>query len=823
MPRFPVSPHWLPNPNIPIHHGPTHERNLSLPPPRNANERICSTCQTSSEDQPIHCLSVSPAPPSYASIAEALPSSRHLRVPVLSVETSQPLPKPQPPRNALQFDSEGRPPIRFRRNAFSPLSPATRSDESNWNQRRSQGLGISNSISRSDASPITPGTLERAENDWANPVTTGAGEEADKDRANSSGPAPNVAQRIEQKLWKYSASRNVIKRWLLEIISWSLSAACMAGIIVVLAIYQNKPIPNWPLGLTFNAFISVLLKIASAGLLLPVSQAIGQLKWSWFNKEHSKKMWDFEIFDNASRGSWGSFLLLLRTKGRALAALGAIVTIFTLALDPIFQQVVEYPVHWKIQPETGSIPRATGYDPYASDAEYRRDTGMMIQTEGNIVGVANKFFYGAGTLGRTFSKAARTEIPLSCPNSNCTWQPYETLGTCSKCADISDLLEFKCQYTTLDWIQVPDRDPETAFNIYPNGTSCGWWLKADVPILMTGQNVDTDTAHSGEILLMRAQPLYDVFFRDPLPGYPAKLNHTRNPLAHVVIVSGENVANIQRNGTPIAHECIVSWCAKEILSEYADGNYKEVVIKTYENSTLGTTPWSVKEYQGVEGNWEGIDYTYLEDVILTTPNKTYRIDNDTHVMTLSLFDDPFPSTYTLANTTDPSKAMLRYRQYTKVNPWMRNVSYNPFMFDNISVHIEDMTTSITNMMRLSTNHSEMITGPSFDLETFVDVRWPWLAFPLGLLTLTFVFLVATIIRSSMEIEHIGIYKTSAIATLLYGLPDDMQEKFRSQVEGTSRANAKEAKVRWVPKTGWRFSGNPDSPVSTKRSSSSSDQ
>ncbi|KAF2438951.1 hypothetical protein P171DRAFT_328896, partial [Karstenula rhodostoma CBS 690.94] len=98
--------------------------------------------------------------------------------------------------------------------------------------------------------------------------------------------------------------------WLIEIISWTFSALSMVGIIIVLYHYQHRPLPRWPLGLTLNAYISVLAKVSGAALLLPVSEALGQLKWIWFRvngdkSTQSKKMWDFELFDNASRGPWG--------------------------------------------------------------------------------------------------------------------------------------------------------------------------------------------------------------------------------------------------------------------------------------------------------------------------------------------------------------------------------------------------------------------------------------------------------------------------------------------------------------------------------------
>lgn len=129
----------------------------------------------------------------------------------------------------------------------------------------------------------------------------------------------NIAQRIEDRLWHYSIHGNVFKKWLLEILSWSISAICMIVIVAVLLYLKDRPLRQWPLessGVSLNTFVATLSRISSAALLLPVSEALGQLKWSWFFEGQSKKMWDFEIFDNASRGPWGSFQLLIRTKGR---------------------------------------------------------------------------------------------------------------------------------------------------------------------------------------------------------------------------------------------------------------------------------------------------------------------------------------------------------------------------------------------------------------------------------------------------------------------------------------------------------------------------
>lgn len=491
-------------------------------------------------------------------------------------------------------------------------------------------------------------------------------------------------------------------------------------------------------------------------------------------------------------------------------------TLFALALDPFFQQVVEYPEHWRIQEGTGSIPTATSYQPYLSGQEYRQGF-ENIELDPNMMAVSHHFFYDNGTLPITFGKGVRAEVPLVCPNSKCTWPEYETLGICNECTDASDVLEFKCINTTLDWVQAPGTDPETEQVTFSNGTSCGWYLKADNPLLMTGYNVDRDTAYAGEILMMRAQPIYDIFTREPLPGYTVKLNNSRNPLAHAIIVSGESLDNIQRNATPIAHECLLSWCVKTMMSEYTEGGYTENVTRTFTNDTVGPSPWVTEQILDDEGAFSGTFYYYLENVTVRGHSGyEYHVDNTTHSLTLFMFDDTFPSSYTLANSSDPHDAMLRYKEYTTVRPFSRNLTYNPYMYDNISAHLDKLATAMTNQMRSATSNTELIIGPAFDKESFVDVRWAWLTLPLGLLGLAFIFLVATVIRSSFEQEHVGVWKTSAIATLLYGLPDEMQKKITSSKEhGTPRAKAKEVRVKWLPRGGWRFSGNATSPTAPK--------
>jgi hypothetical protein len=230
---------------------------------------------------------------------------------------------------------------------------------------------------------------------------------------------------------------------------------------------KDQSLTKWPLGLSI---VTVLSKVASAALILPISEAIGQLKWSWFHGQESKDAFDFEIFDKASRGAWGSVLLLFRTKGRSLAALGALLTVMLLAIDTFFQQVTSFPERWLLRGE-GLIPKVVRYSPEVVDvfSSTWGDTPTAA-TNQDLKGALTPLFYDQnGTHHSTNRNGSQQDLPFVCPTSVCSWKPYRTLGVCSACADISDLLTYACLPMRMDWIR--NSTGPTTEHTYPNGTS----------------------------------------------------------------------------------------------------------------------------------------------------------------------------------------------------------------------------------------------------------------------------------------------------------------------------------------------------------------
>lgn len=101
--------------------------------------------------------------------------------------------------------------------------------------------------------------------------------------------------------------------WKFEILSWITSLCFFIGIIVALVVFNGHSIPDLPLGINPNAIIQVLATFGEFFLMIPVTSAIGQMKW--LRALQVRPVYEFRALDEASRGPWGSFVLILRRKG----------------------------------------------------------------------------------------------------------------------------------------------------------------------------------------------------------------------------------------------------------------------------------------------------------------------------------------------------------------------------------------------------------------------------------------------------------------------------------------------------------------------------
>jgi hypothetical protein len=357
---------------------------------------------------------------------------------------------------------------------------------------------------------------------------------------------------------------------------------------------------------------------------------------------------------------------------------------------------------------------------------------------------------------------------------------------------------------------------------YPNATMCGYFLNAtsENPILMSGHILPANKSSPEEVLLMRTLPLTDYLTREPLFGNGSiHFKDKRNTIVDVLIVAAVNgtADTVYGKIRPVAQECVLSWCVKTIMSTYDFGKYEEEIIETHTNTTAGPFPWVGIPYVDESGN--GTDIFYMQDVNIDSKTSDgrdivgYGASNRTAYSIIQGFIDIFPS---FATTTEKAKGpVLRYKVYKEGPAFNRQLEYNPWLYPNVTNHMERLATAMTNVVR-SAASKEMLVGQAFSQETYVRVRWVWLTLPLGLLGMSFIFLTATIFKSAIEKEQVGVLKNSAILTLLYGVSDEIRGKLtRSSSTGTPRAKAKELKVKLNPNMGWRVSGNLFSPLTPR--------
>jgi Protein of unknown function (DUF3176) len=120
-------------------------------------------------------------------------------------------------------------------------------------------------------------------------------------------------QEIEQSSTKRLQSVWHSWTWKVEILGWLGSLGCFIAIFVFLRVLDHRPLPSLRYGITPNAIIGLLASFVQILLLVPVTSSIGQLKW--LRALRRRPIYTFQALDRASRGPWGSFLLLIRGSG----------------------------------------------------------------------------------------------------------------------------------------------------------------------------------------------------------------------------------------------------------------------------------------------------------------------------------------------------------------------------------------------------------------------------------------------------------------------------------------------------------------------------
>jgi hypothetical protein len=141
-------------------------------------------------------------------------------------------------------------------------------------------------------------------------------------------PSPRVAN--TPPLSRHTPPRKGVftslRWWWPEVLAALCALTALAAIVGVARYYRGHSVDGASVqlqsGLSLNGLIALLSTIARAALLVPVASALSQDVWLCLSEGSQGptgrgQLRDLEISDDASRGAWGSLLLLRHFRKRS--------------------------------------------------------------------------------------------------------------------------------------------------------------------------------------------------------------------------------------------------------------------------------------------------------------------------------------------------------------------------------------------------------------------------------------------------------------------------------------------------------------------------
>lgn len=231
----------------------------------------------------------------------------------------------------------------------------------------------------------------------------------------SLGHQPQRPQQQSQAKKRPSARTTVTQSWKWEFCAATLLLTSVAAIPATLYPHDGQPLPQWPFSISINALLSIYSMVLKACLAFLVTSCIGQLQWSWYLKPRPLK--DVVLFHEAANGTLGSVRWLWINRLRQpLTALGAMISIITLATDPFIQQLVH---------ATDCIKTLSNDMPATVPRTNSLNQGFDLETHH-----LQKILDGLNTF--------QNLTDFECSTGNCTFEnTYTSLAFCCQCFDRS--------------------------------------------------------------------------------------------------------------------------------------------------------------------------------------------------------------------------------------------------------------------------------------------------------------------------------------------------------------------------------------------------
>ncbi|KAK3335144.1 hypothetical protein B0T19DRAFT_1071 [Cercophora scortea] len=502
---------------------------------------------------------------------------------------------------------------------------------------------------------------------------------------------------------------------------WELGAAIISITsisLIVTALFKSDglALSAWVLPIQPNSLIAVLTTIGKTAMMVPVASCLGHLKWHHFTPR-PQPLDRLQRFDEASRGPWGSLVLLLTT--RALLGCGfALITLAALGIETTAQQILEFPTRdYAIPGANAELGIATLYNSTAF-----RGSGIPSL---NFNTTMHLLSYESAMVNSALG--VKTQPYFKCPDeaTNCTFPAYSTLGVCGEFENRTSELTAVCKThntsvktCTYDWPGFDTFGSETALNMTFNHTVGGF-----LDLFKT--HYQSDGAHS---------------------RYELRMNYLRVRKEDVVNGSYPN---------PELLEARWAWCTKQY-------NATRIVANTL-------IPGPVSTELLTEGNIsKALDYMYVEYKANST-GETYNIAYNTIGWIWENIKTGLTSAVSRQTGIKGSSTNL-YLERDAATDTENDLGFFLLGADMAEV-TANIATTMTDLIRSPTtgenSNATVLAGQAFGRETYINVRWGWLILPLSETLITAGLLVTTILYT----RGFGkpLLKSSTLGLLFYPL------------------------------------------------------
>ncbi|MCJ1377577.1 hypothetical protein MMC17_000672 [Xylographa soralifera] len=550
----------------------------------------------------------------------------------------------------------------------------------------------------------------------------------------------------------------IVQYWWQEMIECTIMLCALMSVLLILGLHQNRPLPDWPLAITLNSLVSVMVVIMKATMLAILASGLGQMKWLWFLR--SRPLSHYTVYDKAGQGPKYASQLLWILRGRQLAAcVGVIVIIVSTVLDPFTQQVIQTYVS-TIPSSNGdaTLPRTTAYN--ISGAHVGAG---MSDIDHPMQGAIMAGFYSPGL--NSF------KVPVGgCSTGNCTFSvPYQTMGMCSICTEVTNLVAGTC----VGFGPNSTAPPVCNYSL-PSGTTLPAesiegksWITASLTSSITSPLINGSVSVL-EFLINRLD----------LPACFAEIGGCLNTTCNGIDCG------------VTASDCAFYPCVQNYTAQVSNGNLTEVLLNSLPISTehnecwtslrkssLMPSDWTILSNHGIHASdypdAEFIDYCFIDGTNITK-SCVYDFSENSFDGLLYFFEGGGVINNAFLNGTlqgDTPTSLLGPLDLV----YLYNVGEATVA--SINDTFASMAQTMSSHIRVAgrPDYSTPAYGQIMVIQTLIRVQWSWLALPCSLVLLTVLVLLATIIQTGTKGRK-PLGKTFSLALLLRGVAGDESDQ-----------------------------------------------